>query len=175
MAGRPTRSSAFKESMVAFTTRASSPWELIRSAISASEYPEASRGGVVGIVSPNGFNRAFGPSLASGSSAGIDPSRRRLKWRSTTGLLNHSRTVWADNTLMADIDAAFGQQVLHVSQRQRVLHVHHDHEADHLGRAVKVPERVDRFGHLETLRTMPASGNRSGLTVPRERGSRCTP
>lgn len=42
--------------------------------------------------------------------------------------------------LVADVDAALRQQVLHVSQRQRVFHVHHHHEADHLGRAVAVAE-----------------------------------
>jgi hypothetical protein len=33
---------------------------------------------------------------------------------------------------VADVDAAFCQQVLHVSQRQRVRHIHQHHEADHL-------------------------------------------
>ena len=35
--------------------------------------------------------------------------------------------------LVADVDPAFEQQVLHVPQAQGVLHVHH-HQADHLGR-----------------------------------------
>ena len=48
---------------------------------------------------------------------------------------------------MADVDAALGQQVLQIPQRQRVLHVHHHHHADHLGRAVEVADRVGRFGH----------------------------
>lgn len=52
-----------------------------------------------GHCQPQRIHRAFGPSLALGRSAGIDPCMRRLKRRSTTGLLNHSRTVWADNTV----------------------------------------------------------------------------
>jgi len=41
---------------------------------------------------------------------------------------------------MADVDPALEQQVLEVPERQRVLHVHHHHEADHLGRGVEVAE-----------------------------------
>lgn len=35
--------------------------------------------------------------------------------------------------LVADVDAVLGQQVLQVSKRQRILHVHQHYEADHLG------------------------------------------
>lgn len=34
---------------------------------------------------------------------------------------------------MAEVDRALMEQVLHVAQRQPVLHVHHHHEADHFG------------------------------------------
>jgi len=33
---------------------------------------------------------------------------------------------------MAEIDAALGQQVLDVAQRQRIFDVHHHHQPDHL-------------------------------------------
>jgi hypothetical protein len=38
------------------------------------------------------------------------------------------------HSLVADVDAALEQQVLDVAQGQRVLHVHHHHQPDHLGR-----------------------------------------
>ena len=44
--------------------------------------------------------------------------------------------------LMADVDAALVQQVLDVTQRQRVANVHQHHQPDHLGRAVEPAERV---------------------------------
>jgi hypothetical protein len=36
--------------------------------------------------------------------------------------------------LVTNVDAALEQQVLDVPQRQRKAHIHHDHQADHLGR-----------------------------------------
>ncbi len=44
--------------------------------------------------------------------------------------------------LVADIDAAFEQEVFDVPQREREPHVHHHHKADHLGRGVEIPERI---------------------------------
>jgi hypothetical protein len=44
-------------------------------------------------------------------------------------------------------NGALEQQVLYVAQRQRVLHVHHHHQADHLGRWVEVAEGVGGPGH----------------------------
>ncbi len=35
--------------------------------------------------------------------------------------------------LMADVDAAFEQQILDLPQRKRLSNVHHYREADHLG------------------------------------------
>ena len=35
--------------------------------------------------------------------------------------------------LVTDVDTALEKQVLNVSQRQRESHVHHHHQADHLG------------------------------------------
>jgi len=43
---------------------------------------------------------------------------------------------------MADFDATFVEQVLDVSKRQREPHVHHDREADDLGRRLEVLEGV---------------------------------
>lgn len=34
---------------------------------------------------------------------------------------------------MADIYAAFGEQVLHIPQRQRKADVHHDHKPNYFG------------------------------------------
>ncbi len=44
--------------------------------------------------------------------------------------------------LVADVDAALEQQVLDVTQGQRVAQVHHDHQADHLRRVVEPAERI---------------------------------
>jgi hypothetical protein len=44
--------------------------------------------------------------------------------------------------LMADVDPALGQEILDVSQRQWVPHVHHYDQTDHFWRAVEIPERV---------------------------------
>jgi hypothetical protein len=52
---------------------------------------------------------------------------------------------------MADVDAALEQQILDVAQRKRIANVHHHHQADHLGRAVEVPKRVGRLGHVPVL------------------------
>ncbi len=72
--------------------------------------------------------------------------------------------------LMADVDAALGQQVLDVPQRQREPDIHHHHEADHLGRGVNVPKRAGWFAwarHSPPLPRFPhfASGAIL-LTVP---------
>jgi len=57
--------------------------------------------------------------------------------------LTRCRRMWAANIaepappvthrLMADVYAAFEQQVFDIPQRQRETDVHHHHEADHLG------------------------------------------
>ena len=52
------------------------------------------------------------------------------------------------NGLMADIDAPFEQQILHLAQRQRITNVHHDREADHFRRTVEAAERIS---HPSTL------------------------
>ena len=44
--------------------------------------------------------------------------------------------------LMADIDTALGQEIFDLSQRQRVTDIHHDREADDLGRTVEVAEGI---------------------------------
>jgi hypothetical protein len=46
------------------------------------------------------------------------------------------------DSFMADVDPTFGEKVFHIKQRQGVLEVHHNHEADDLGRAVEIAERV---------------------------------
>src|SRR5271165_5001550 len=44
--------------------------------------------------------------------------------------------------LVADVDAALGQQILDVAQRQRVSHVHHHDQTDDIWRAVEISERI---------------------------------
>ena len=43
---------------------------------------------------------------------------------------------------MADVDAAFEQDVLDLTQRQRIANVHHDRNADHLGGTIEAAEQV---------------------------------
>jgi hypothetical protein len=45
------------------------------------------------------------------------------------------------NRLVANIYAALEQNILHLPKRQRMANVHHDNEADHLGRTVVITER----------------------------------
>ena len=42
--------------------------------------------------------------------------------------------------LVADVDAPLEQNILNLSQRQRIADIHHHREADHLGRAVEITE-----------------------------------
>ncbi len=55
--------------------------------------------------------------------------------------------------LMADIYAAFEQQILNLSQRKRIPHVHHHREANHLRGTVEVTEGIL---HRCKLRNAPA-------------------
>src|SRR6056297_471711 len=54
------------------------------------------------------------------------------------------------NRLVTDLDTTLVQQILDVSERQREADVHHDRQADDLGRRLEVLEGV-AFGHLGTL------------------------
>ena len=47
--------------------------------------------------------------------------------------------------LVAQIDPALEEEVLDVAQRKRKPDVHHNHEADHLGRWVEIAEWADGF------------------------------
>ena len=49
---------------------------------------------------------------------------------------------------MANIDAAFEQQILDLAERQRVPDIHHHRQTDYLGRTVKVAEGIS---HPKTL------------------------
>ena len=44
--------------------------------------------------------------------------------------------------LVADVDAAFEQQVLDLPQLQRIPDVHHHRQADDLGGTVEITERI---------------------------------
>ena len=48
--------------------------------------------------------------------------------------------------LVAQIDPALEQQVFDIAKAERVFHLHHHHEADHLGRGVKPQKRAWRLG-----------------------------
>jgi len=48
--------------------------------------------------------------------------------------------------LVADVNAAFEQQILHVPKRQRETHIHQHDKADHLGRRVKSTKWARRLG-----------------------------
>ena len=66
---------------------------------------------------------------------------------------------------MADVDAAFVQQILDVSERKWKSNVHHDRQADDLGAAVKALERVCFVMRKGYETNLPASSQ--GLpTVP---------
>ncbi len=56
---------------------------------------------------------------------------------------------------MADIDAAFVQQILDISKGQRETDVHHNRQSDNLTTRFEVPKWV-RFGHPVRLRNRPA-------------------
>ena len=56
---------------------------------------------------------------------------------------------------MADIDAAFMQQIFYVSKRQRKTNVQHHRQANDLAARFKVAKWV-RFGHPTKLRNRPA-------------------
>src|SRR6056297_880336 len=62
--------------------------------------------------------------------------------------------------LVADVDAAFVQKILHVAERQGKSDVQHHRQTDDFRAAVKALERV-RFDHVPTLRGRPARLNRN--------------
>ena len=41
---------------------------------------------------------------------------------------------------VADIDAPLEQNIFYLTKRQRIADIHHNHEADHLGKAVEITE-----------------------------------
>ena len=50
--------------------------------------------------------------------------------------------------LVANVDTSLEQQIFDLSQRQRVADIHHHHEADDLGRAVEIAERISHLAKL---------------------------
>jgi hypothetical protein len=44
--------------------------------------------------------------------------------------------------LEADVDAALGQQIFDLSKRERITHIHHHREPDHVGRAVEIDDTL---------------------------------
>ena len=59
---------------------------------------------------------------------------------------------------MAYIDAALVQQIFHDPKRQREPHIHHDRQADDIGRRLEVAKGA-AFGHPARLRNRPARLN----------------
>src|SRR5450755_3361498 len=66
--------------------------------------------------------------------------------------------------LVAYVDPALGQEILDVTQRQRVPHVHHHDQTDHFWRTVEVSERIF---HSPKYLSQTQSGNRSDSTPGR--------
>jgi hypothetical protein len=66
------------------------------------------------------------------------------------------------NRLVADVDPALSEQILDVTQRQRVSHIHHHDQTDDLWRAVEIAKRV---GHGACL-TQPQYARPFALTPP---------
>ena len=56
------------------------------------------------------------------------------------------------NRFVADIDAAFVQQIFDLPQRKRIPDIHHHSQADDLGRRLEISEGI---AHPETLRNRP--------------------
>src|SRR6056297_590952 len=72
------------------------------------------------------------------------------------------------NRLVTDLDTTLVQQILDVPKRQREPDVHHDRQADDLGRRLEVLEGV-AFGHLGTLagampRLKPSSSDKTATS-----------
>ncbi len=53
------------------------------------------------------------------------------------------------NRLVADIDAPLEQDIFYLTKRQRIADIHHNHEADYLGRSIEITEGIS---HPTTLR-----------------------
>jgi hypothetical protein len=73
--------------------------------------------------------------------------------------------------LVTDVDAPLEQNILDLSQRQRIADVHHHREADHLGRAVEITEGIAhrrRLGILARSLKLIYSDNagREPITAP---------
>ena len=66
---------------------------------------------------------------------------------------------------MADLDAAFMQQVLDVAQRERVTHIVHNREADDFETGLEVPGSGE-IGHLTRLGEYPFPLKELAPTTP---------
>ena len=71
------------------------------------------------------------------------------------------------DSLMADVDLAFGQEVLDVSQRQWVPHLHHHDQTNHFWRAVEIAEWAAPGPELPRSE----AARRIALTPPAKMGS----
>ncbi len=52
---------------------------------------------------------------------------------------------------MANVDATLEQNIFTLSKQQWIADVHHNHEADHLGRAIEITDRIAHFRRLRNL------------------------
>ncbi len=80
------------------------------------------------------------------------------------------------NRLVADIDAPLEQEILDLSQRQRIADIHHHREADHLRRAVEITEGILHCRRLRNLtrRLKPIYSDNAHCAV-RTESARCSP
>ena len=60
--------------------------------------------------------------------------------------------------LVGDIDPALVKQILYIPQRKRVAKVHHNRQADDLGRRLEIPENAG-VAHTARLATLADDGN----------------
>ncbi len=75
------------------------------------------------------------------------------------------------NGFMADIDATLEQNIFYLPKRQWIADVHHNHEADHLGRAVEITKWIARCRRLRiaTPRLKPICSDKAGRNALRYR------
>jgi hypothetical protein len=78
------------------------------------------------------------------------------------------------NRLMADVDAAFVQKILHIPQRERKPHIHHNGQADDLRARLKVTKGAG-FCHRVTLVGAKPVGKKVPLTLPPAANGRSEP
>ncbi len=77
------------------------------------------------------------------------------------------------NGFMANIDATLEQNIFYLPKRQWIADVHHNHEANHLGRAVEMTKWIAQCRRLRiaTPRLKPICSDKAGRNALRHRHS----